>query len=268
MIPGTHNSGAWKGQPIVLKNFILNQEMSLWHQLVFGIRYFDIRVGIYEKGTVYITHGIARCTPLEPELDHIINFIKHSPKEIVIIDVHRFNNPRIFREEHHDVVLELLKRKLGNYLYYRSDFYYSGGPTLEDIWKTGRQIILSYNSDRHVAKTENYWLWNGVARDWGDSISLEKLRKYIMARSNAKNYGNPLRVLMAELTPTKFYVALHPLAGLRNLADDVNPNLGFWLRDRNRSDNVNIVATDFFLGNDMINLAIETNYRKLRRLSL
>lgn len=72
---------------------------------------------------------------------------------------------------------------------------------------------------------------------------------------------------MAELTPTKTYVLFHPTGSLRKLADEVNPMLGFWLRYQNRSDNINIIATDFFLGNDMINLAVETNDRKLFRLS-
>lgn len=51
MIPGTHNSGAYTGVPSVLMTrYVLNQARDLYEQLVFGQRYFDIRVGIPSQG--------------------------------------------------------------------------------------------------------------------------------------------------------------------------------------------------------------------------
>jgi hypothetical protein len=47
-IPGTHNSGAFSGVPKFLENYILNQDRSIWTQLVHGIRYLDLRIGYYE----------------------------------------------------------------------------------------------------------------------------------------------------------------------------------------------------------------------------
>lgn len=46
-IPGTHNSGAYT-KPLFFENYVLNQDKSIWSQLVFGIRYFDLRIGYYE----------------------------------------------------------------------------------------------------------------------------------------------------------------------------------------------------------------------------
>lgn len=62
--------------------------------------------------------------------------------------------------------------------------------------------------------------------------------------------------IMAELTPT-FKDVLLRRNKLRKLANDVNPNLTRWVREWNHR--VNIVTSDFFLGNDLINLAIYIN---------
>jgi hypothetical protein len=48
---------------------------------------------------------------------------------------------------------------------------------------------------------------------------------------------------------------------LRKLANDVNRKLTKWFRDEWARD-VNIVATDYFLGNDIINVAIEANVNR------
>lgn len=47
-LPGTHNSGAYGGTAGFLEKYILNQDMDIWTQLVFGVRYLDLRVGYYE----------------------------------------------------------------------------------------------------------------------------------------------------------------------------------------------------------------------------
>ncbi|KAL3277121.1 hypothetical protein HHI36_012477 [Cryptolaemus montrouzieri] len=267
MIPGTHNSGAWAGWTSAgfLKNYILCQDRSWWQQLVFGIRYFDVRVGVYDDDHVYLTHGVARIKPLETELDHVVNFLKKSPREVVILDFHAFNNPVNFTASAHRSVLNLIKRKLEAFIYPRHELHYDEGPTLEEVWSGGGRAIISYNK-RDVVN-DNHWLWYEVSRDWGNVIQVDKLQKYIFDKTSRKQYGNPMTVLMAELTPTKIYVLFHPTSSLRKLADDVNPHLGYWLRNQNRSDNVNAIATDFFLGNEMVSLAQETNDRKLFRLS-
>lgn len=62
---------------------------------------------------------------------------------------------------------------------------------------------------------------------------------------------------MAELTPQPIDL-LFRTNNLRKLADEVNKYVTKWFRDEWFKD-VNIVATDYFLGNDIINVAIEVN---------
>lgn len=65
-----------------------------------------------------------------------------------------------------------------------------------------------------------------------------------------------LWALMAELTPQVSDIILLK-NNLRKLADDVNRELTKWFRDEWEGFSYNIVATDYFLGNDLINVAIE-----------
>lgn len=66
--------------------------------------------------------------------------------------------------------------------------------------------------------------------------------------------------LMAELTPQPIDLFFRT-NNLRKLADDVNKHVTKWFRD-DWSNDVNIVATDFFLGNDLVNVAIDINKNK------
>lgn len=68
--------------------------------------------------------------------------------------------------------------------------------------------------------------------------------------------NNPFWALMAELTPQAMDILLLT-NNLRKLADDVNRELTKWFRDEWGMLKINIVATDFFLGNDLINVAID-----------
>lgn len=62
---------------------------------------------------------------------------------------------------------------------------------------------------------------------------------------------------MAELTISPIDVIFHSASNVR-LADKVSRELTKWFRDEWAKE-ANIVATDYFLGNDLINVAIEAN---------
>jgi hypothetical protein len=66
---------------------------------------------------------------------------------------------------------------------------------------------------------------------------------------------------MAELTPSPLDPVLQPSRGLRLMADDVNRHVTRWFRDLWWRD-ANVVATDYVLGNKIIDVAIEANLRR------
>lgn len=84
------------------------------------------------------------------------------------------------------------------------------------------------------------------------------MKDYLSASiENHNTMSNPLWALMAELTITPVEVIFNAGSNAK-LADKVNRQLTKWFRDEWHRE-TNIVATDYFLGNDLINIAIEAN---------
>ena len=79
MIPGTHDSGAtkeFKGYFAhnIANRYSIDQEESIWNQLVMGIRFFDIRVKLYETDEdASIVHGPRTFAKLQPALEYVLN---------------------------------------------------------------------------------------------------------------------------------------------------------------------------------------------------
>lgn len=268
MIPGTHDSGAWTSNYIsLIKQFLLTQDYNLWGQLVSGIRYFDIRVGIYYSETTkeWINHGPLKCSKMREEFQHLAQFLKVSPKEVVILHMKKFEHPPNFLNKEHSLILNLLEEILGEFILPRSYFYNTDGPKLEEIWQTGRNLIISYNNDDLVK--EHDWLWYNINQKWGDTTNVDDLRKYLdKVKDDHFHPQSPFCALMAELTPNLHYIINNFDRGLRYMADEVNPHLNVWLTKFNWSDVINIVATDFFLGNRAVSVSIEANNRKLENM--
>lgn len=76
------------------------------------------------------------------------------------------------------------------------------------------------------------------------------------------NFLNPMWAIMAELTPQTIDYIFRT-NNIRKLADEVNKHVTVWFRD-DWFNEVNIIASDYFLGNDIINVAIEINKNKTR----
>lgn len=108
-------------------------------------------------------------------------------------------------------------------------------------------------------------MWPSVQRNWGNVEKLDRLENFIKDKTSIPVRGNPMNVLMAELTPNYLSIFQYLNKNLKDMAVMVNQELSDWILDKNRADNLNIIATDYFTGNDMINVAIETNFRKLHR---
>nr|CAD7258556.1 unnamed protein product [Timema shepardi] len=67
------------------------QEEDVLSQLIYGIRYLDLRVGYYptRDPVWWVNHGVARLHPLREFIDDVKTFIQ-ATDEIVILDAHEF----------------------------------------------------------------------------------------------------------------------------------------------------------------------------------
>ncbi|XP_045467727.1 PI-PLC X domain-containing protein 1-like isoform X2 [Harmonia axyridis] len=219
IIPGTHNSGAWTGvPPILLDKYVLNQDRDLYEQLVFGQRYFDIRVGILDN-EFRITHNLVQTSYFEKELDKIAKFVQKSPREIIILDIHKFNIPVEFSKADHIQVVDLIDKKIGKYIIPKFAIgEHKYGPKLKTLMASNKSIIVAYHEPELVEK--HPYFWPAIHRDWGNKIYVEELKNYLISVARSKETGNPMKVVMAEMTPNLRYIALNPTKGLGPLADE------------------------------------------------
>lgn len=104
-------------------------------------------------------------------------------------------------------------------------------------------------------------LFPPVRHLWPNKDTIEGLAQY-MNDTTCRKYFGELRSMMVELTPTVFGAISDKYDGNRRLADLVNRPVTDWIRQR-WLHCINIVASDYFLGNDLIRLSIHANKLRL-----
>lgn len=204
-LPGTHNSGAytvgyrWKSVSQWLEDrYTICQDESIFNQLVWGIRYLDLRVMNRPKNgeDFWIAHDTFRMDhTLRSVLEQVKHFMDMTKSEIVIIDFHRFpegfnKNPHVM----HNKLLHMIEEILGKHLaFYNPSSLYS--VKVEQIINNGKRLIVGYPRDV-VTRSFTYPQVNHI---WANTGNIDYLKKYIV--NNLKQSSNyMLRAAMAQLT--------------------------------------------------------------------
>lgn len=107
---------------------------------------------------------------------------------------------------------------------------------------------------------ESDLLWPNVKHQWANKDELEPLVKYFENTLCNEN-KHILRSAMAEMTPTTTGALTLKYESLRALAQVTNAKYMEWFNDRWWSC-VNIVAADYFLGSNVVDIAISVNHRR------
>lgn len=275
MIPGTHNAGSYEfgvtrlDSRAMLKKYVTCQDETVFNQLAYGIRYLDIRVS-YENiprssHKLWIVHGILRTeVSLEDVLLQIRDFLDATTHEIVIIDFHRFergfeDHPRdqqsnLITKARHSEVGELLESILGNHIHRDYNGY---NVKVGDLVRDGKRLVIGYAANRFIREANYY---PRVRHLWAEADNTTQLQEYF-DRMMCMVSGYEATSAMAQLTPTTWGLVFDKYGGLRKMAQDVNWIITHWFQDKWWSC-VNIVATDFFLGNNLIQVSIDANIRR------
>lgn len=114
---------------------------------------------------------------------------------------------------------------------------------------------------------DNNWLWPILPHLWANTNDPNELFNYLdrtIASSPQPNARSPLHSAMAQTTPTVLDI-LFLRGSLRESADAVNRNVTARLGTRWRNQ-ANIVSTDFFLGNDVVDQSIALSVERAARL--
>ncbi|CAG2174614.1 unnamed protein product [Oppiella nova] len=271
VIPGTHDSGSYekwgpKSVGDIIRGFTITQDESIYNQLVYGIRYLDMRVGYHNVSgyddKLWIVHDIVRTdVTLRSAAEQVKDFLKAAPKEIVIFDFHRFVTG--FLDEKN---VEILKKRYKEFFDIISSelkdlmipFSLGYGVTVNELIRKNKRVLIGFdiNARKYLF---NELLWPNVRQQWGEKDELQPLIQYFEDTLCTDN-KNTLRSAMAELTPTMEGIFKLKYKSLRHLALLTNAEFTNWFSDRWPTC-VNIIAADYFLSSNVVDIALSVNHR-------
>ncbi|XP_064454766.1 uncharacterized protein LOC135366043 [Ornithodoros turicata] len=266
MLPASHKSGNYdilKADVVVpVENVVDYQEENILDQLVYGIRFLDIRVRLYNSDFWVNRDDIRGPITIRELLRTVKSFVKMTG-EIVVVDFHRFifDDDNVMRDHrrHHLQLEKLILEELEGVIAHKHAATTPIGELTNNCnadWPG--TVVVSYNEDS-IRSTSEYFL-PGSNHLWGGARDAQHLERYLQDRICLYTQGVQT-VAMASLH------ALFPYRTKTNrqLAQEVNGAVTQWFRDK-WWQCANVVATDFFLGNDMIDVAINSNVRRSKRV--
>ncbi|CAB4067799.1 unnamed protein product [Lepeophtheirus salmonis] len=263
MIPGSHNSGSYLdflglSRINIIYRYTVNQGEDVWNQLLYGIRYLDIRVGYYKDTPekFWVVHDFVRMNPLYEVLSDVRRFLQRT-NEIVIMDFHRF--PTGFEEGgmQHSELVRFLTRELGEFM---APDWIGRNVSMNDLWRINRTLILTYA--HYPSSAYNNIIWSEVPQSWADEGSVLPLKKFLKREMNKNSKATYFWAAMTHLTTSPIDIVLNLNGGLRELSDKIARQVNIWYRVE-WWDEANIVATDFFLGNNIIEESIIANRKRV-----
>lgn len=156
MLPGTHNSATYSRQLDknvlnMINKYQLNQDESIFNQLVYGIRHLDLRVGYtkvkQQSERFWIYHDIFRTEVTVREvLEQVKRFLDLTQREIVVMDFHRFtvgfqNEQLALQRERHARLINLIYHHLGQYII---PSYLGQHAPLSEFISMGKRLVIGY----------------------------------------------------------------------------------------------------------------------------
>ncbi|XP_037502115.2 uncharacterized protein LOC119376287 [Rhipicephalus sanguineus] len=265
LIPGTHNSGMYnKGYTHPHQEYLYNQDQDITQQLAYGIRSLDLRVQ-YSSGVFYVTHSRTRGWPtIEQVLREVREFVQ-ATGELVLLDFHRFTKGFDVGYDNvtarHLKLVKLIVKELNDVLL-RKEYYLMRLNEIfdqcENKTKPSGHVIVFYNYEDYSGEYQQF-LAPGVHHKWPNAQSEGALMKYLRKHACVHQSSSNLVSIMTELTPS--FPSL--VIGNRRAAQWINHDVTEYFRGKGPNC-YGIIATDYFLGNAIIEATIEANLEKGR----
>jgi hypothetical protein len=264
----------------VFRDWAKTQERTTAEMLDDGIRYFDIRVCVDNKGTLMTCHGLFGAS-VESVLNDVKTFTDKNPKELVLLGFNHFWDKQFqFEQKRKQGEIEglqkakwvelvgLIKSKLAGKMIDGTKF--SPKSKLEDLWKLKKdnQIIALFDTDEikndpliWSRKEENTWFA-------GWEIDSFKTNTFSILQ-NAKDgkYADKFFAIRSSVTPDEngklislgFFNDLYP-SSASELADLTNPIVLGWIKNEwSGKYPINLIWADFYNRHDLVKLAKHVN---------
>jgi len=251
-MPGSHDAGSTYAYSNLTKqdaevNWGFTHHNSLYHQLVAGIRYLDMRIHYYPNTPekYYISHNFVQVCPLKLGLEDVARFMSET-KEIVVFDIHqllKFSTPE---------ALPGLKTLLQSYFSKWMVPKSSPNTTIGDLWESDKRLIVTLPVDGDAQ------YWPLVRHFYPDTGTLIELFSYFDKVLPEQAGSASLWSMNAEFTPSFEDILRNKWDGLSGAANVTNFPVSRTFGTSWWQQQPNIVAMDYGWGSDVIDVAIDT----------
>jgi len=278
MLAGAHDAGAYReyqgiGDDNWATSAVFAQEEDLLHQLIWGVRFLDIRAGFYPTTDerFWLVHGIIKTHPMMEGISDVKEFLANT-REIVVWEINGFEQH--WTAEAHLEYKTLLVEQFGRWLVLPAELGWE--TSLREIWERedlpvdeGR-IIITYNNGGY---TDPDFFFREVNERWGNVDEPAALRSFLETEvENAKANPTSYRPWKpnCQMTPNEEDIIGGRWSGLRQMADAVNRNVTAWWRDDWPELPSTFSIHDFVRSTNMVQESIERNLRlaKMKRSQL
>lgn len=176
-LPGTHDAGTYLGTQVLTDQ---TQYLNILQQLQQGVRALDLRFQVDGTGPdrFYISHTLKINVTLQQILTQIQEFLRSNSMEIVILDLHRFENT--WADQDFYDFAHTITNTLGNLIIPNPGT--NAIPTLKSIWGTPGRVVVGMGNFSGGSMTppivtwleQNTKFWiNAVQQMWAGTSTTE-----------------------------------------------------------------------------------------------
>lgn len=274
--PGTHASGAVIGvgsktKSALVKDYLLAQQLDVWSQLVFGIRYLDISVGYKymdsnnDADNFWIANENMFITPLVGVLRDVRDFVKRSG-ELVVLDFSSFpigfyKHPEVYSSLYH-----LLRQELGEVAYNPSATMevQCAHRYVEELLQAGMRVVILFPKQElpHPENESNVLCvpWQRFSTSYMNiSQTLDYMRLLFSKKKDSPVQENGW--IFTAVRGLEQTLNSHKMLTAKERAEVLNPKVNRWLKGP-WGKNANVVSMDFFSNTNIVDLAIQVTTHK------
>lgn len=221
-IPGTHSSGSFSypgknlkaSNHLVLENYAFAQSMDVYSQLVFGIRFIDLKIGYNDRLGVkefWIISENKFVVELTKILDDVKLFLSRS-NDVVILDFSGFPYGFYKQPKRHIELVAFLEKQVGEIAVLKdSGQGHAFDMSTEEIRKTGRWLVILYPIEElSYPESESKFLFPILKRfsmeDKGHDDSLDFV-SLLFSKRNASLVGDEGWIFYAIQSLTGSFVS-------------------------------------------------------------
>lgn len=222
VLPASHDAAMHEGAGLEVLG--KTQDLSIYEQLLYGIRYFDLRAN-WDGSDFYIYHGPIRGVKLSIVLEDVKKYMEHQYKELIILKFSHYNE---FDKATYTRMVEKITRSLGDWLWTKNNGARLADIPLKEYVENGGKVLVVCESARESPK-EGIWEYrDGYDTEDGKNI-LSVFDKYSETTDYEKMKKDQLDKFANFPKSNKKY-------DLFLLSWTLTPPTGVWLyaRDANR----------------------------------